>query len=145
MVGINRLSASFIALSAWQTLSGGVVATAAASPSAADNCFQKCAFYPRKHHGAATRPASQFHNLANIALDEYEYLERTVMDCTNDSTHEEETDSEARFAYQLDNEREFLRRCESSYLLRDVQQSETKVVPSSSFYHYRYGNDITEV
>ena len=90
-------------------------------------------------------PASRFRNRANGALEEYEYLERTVMECTNDSNHEEDTDSEARFAYQLDSERDFLRRCESSYLLRDVVESETKVISSSSSYHYKYGHEITEV
>lgn len=67
------------------------------------------------------------------------------MDCSNDSNYDEESDSEARFAYELESERGFFRHSESSYLLRDVQQSESKVIPSSSSCQYKYGPEITEV
>lgn len=140
MGGINRYSASLIVMSTLQAISGSIVATA--SPSAEGNSFQRRAFSPRKYHGAAAAPASWLRrHVHDAAVDEYDYL---VINCTNDSINEGETDSEARFAYELENERDFLRHCDSSYLLRDMQKSE-KVIPTSSARHYNHVNMLFEV
>lgn len=144
MGGMNRLSASLIALSTWQTLSGSVVASAGA-PSAEANSFRRPAFGARNFRGSRTVPAARFRSRVDDAIDEYGYLERMVMDCTNDNNNEDETDAEARFAYELETERDFLRHCESSYLLRDAKQSETKVIPSSSAYNFKHMHDLFEV
>ena len=141
---VNRLSASLIALSACQTLSGTMVATASGTSSEKIS-FHRRAFFARKYQQDKATLVPRFCSHENYVIDEYEHLERMVLDCSSDGNNNEETDSEARFAFELETDREFLRHCESSYLLRDFQQRETTVIPSANTCNFDHTHGCFEV
>lgn len=77
--------------------------------------------------GKGDRNLACFRRSFGIARRSIERQSETTVDC-----EAEESEPEARFALQYGHEQTFLRRSESSYLLRDQRmESNSKIVPAS--------------